>query len=259
MEIRILGSVELCVPGKTAPLLPERVRRLLAALAWRPNEFISDDTAVDQIWGDDLPQRPRDALYTCATRLRRSFAELRPDARCPVIRRRGGYLLAIDSDCIDLHRSRLLISQARNAGREGDPLSAVTMFDRALDLWTGTPLSDLGSSWAAAARVALEHERLSAVIGRLRIELELGHHMESIPMLHQLAAEHPLDEAIAEMLLLALYRSGRQNEALDCFNHIRHRLVEQLGDEPGAALQRLHQKVLCRDRSLDPQHSLVMA
>ncbi|NUV62306.1 AfsR/SARP family transcriptional regulator [Streptomyces sp. CAI-85] len=238
--------------------MPERVRRFLAALAWRPNSFVADDAAVEQVWGDDPPQRPRDALYTCATRLRRAFAERRLDAPCPVIRRAGGYVLMVDPGCIDLHRSRRLVCQARNAAREGDPVAAVALYDSALELWSGIPLSDLGSPWAAAARISLEQERLANVIGRLRIDLRLGHHMENVPVLHRLAADHPFDEAIAEMLMLALYRSGRQTEALGCFDLMRRRLIDQLGDEPGAALRELQQKVLCRDPSLEPGHELVV-
>ncbi|MEV0300117.1 AfsR/SARP family transcriptional regulator [Streptomyces prasinus] len=258
MEIRILGPVGLCGPGEKASVMPERVRRFLAALAWRPNDFVADDAAVEQVWGDDLPRRPRDALYTCATRLRRAFVEHRLDAPCPVIRRAGGYVLMVDPGCVDLHRSRRLVSQARNAAREGDPVSAVALYDSALELWTGIPLSDLGSPWASAARIALEREWLANVIGRLRIDLQLGHHIENVPVLHQLAVDHPFDEVVAEMLMLALYRSGRQNEALGCFDLIRRRLVEQLGDEPGATLQELHRKVLCRDPSLELHHELVM-
>ncbi|MEU4266225.1 AfsR/SARP family transcriptional regulator [Streptomyces sp. NPDC025273] len=239
--------------------MPERTRRLLAALAWRPAEFVSDEEAVEQIWGEDRPQRPRDALYTCATRLRRAFGHFRPGAAGPVIRRTGGYVLAIDPSCVDLRRARRLIVQAHGADRLGDLESALALYDSALELWSAVPLSGLGSSWASAARVALERERHAASVGRLRIALQLGRHLESAPALHQLAADHPFDEVVAEMLMLALHRSGRQNEALDCFHTVRSLLVEQLGDEPGPALQELHRKVLCRDDSLGLRRDSVVA
>jgi DNA-binding SARP family transcriptional activator len=248
MDIRILGSVELHAPGKVPASMPERVRRLLAALAWRPAEFVSDEEAVGQVWGEDRPQHPRDALYTCATRLRRAFSSR--SAAGPVIRRPGGYVLAVDPSSVDLHRARRLIVRAGSAERHGDLESAIALYDDALGLWSAVPLSGLGSSWASAARVALGRERHAASLGRIRIALRLGRHLESVPQLHQLAAEHPLDETVAEMLILALHRSGRQNEALDCFHTVRSLLVEQLGDEPGPTLQELHRKVLCRDGSL---------
>lgn len=250
MEIRILGSVELRVPGEKSFVIPESGRRLLAALAWQPNQFISDETVVEHVWGEEPPQHPRDALYTCASRLRRSFGECQGDSRSRLIRRRGGYVLAIDPHHIDLHRSRLLIGRARRASRAGDHPSALALFDRALDLWAAVPLSDLGSSWAAAVRLALEQERLSALVDRLRTDLLLGHHVESVPLLHRLVTEHPFDEVLTEMLMTALYRSGRQNESLKSFERIRWHLLEELGDDPGILLRELHGRILRRDPSL---------
>ncbi|TDC63472.1 AfsR/SARP family transcriptional regulator, partial [Streptomyces hainanensis] len=243
MEIRLLGSVRLRVPGTQVDLASERVRSLLAALAWRADEFVSDELVIDQIWGGELPRHPRAALYTCATRLRRAL----PAGHSLVLRRRGGYLLAVDPAAVDLHRFRRLVAQARDAVRGRDEPVALALFDRALALWDDRPLSDLTTAWAASARVTLERELLTARIGRAELGLRLARHAEEIPFLHQLAEQHPLDETIAGMLMLALHRSGRQGEALASYDGIRRRLVDQLGDEPGPALRELHARILRRD------------
>ncbi|TDC75766.1 hypothetical protein E1283_11510 [Streptomyces hainanensis] len=220
-------------------------------MAWNPNEFLPDGVVIDQLWDGDLPQHPRDALYTCANRLRSTLAlALAPGYRQPLIRRRGGYLLAVDPSSVDLHLFRRLVSRARTGARRNDDLGAIALYDRALALRAGTPLSDLGSAWATRARATLEEESRAALQARATIRLRLGHHTEEIPALRQLAERHPLDESVAELLMLALYRSGRQGDALACFSRIRRGLIERLGDEPGNALTALHQRILHRDPEL---------
>lgn len=247
----MLGSVELRLHGQGARTTSERARRLLALLAWQPNEFVSDEAAIEQIWDDKVPRHPRDALYTCATRLRHAFGTGPQAGRVdPVVRRRGGYLLTVSADSVDLHRFRQLVRMAREMADRSDLAVARQILDRAFTTWGGTPVADLRSDWAARVRVALERERLAASIDRAALGLRLGRHAEEVPTLYGLLEEHPLNEAIAGLLMLALHRSGCQNEALACFALVRQRTVEQLGDEPGCALQELHQAVLCRDPRL---------
>ncbi|GGW86042.1 hypothetical protein GCM10010297_03620 [Streptomyces malachitofuscus] len=251
VQIRLLGSVELRAHGKIVRTELGRVRRLLALLAWQPNEFVSDHEAIQQVWDDKTPRHPRDALYTCATRLRHVFAEVGDTSgrgNTVVVRRRGGYLLAFPADSIDLHRFRRLVQQAREAVRQSDLVDARQLFDRALMLWEGAPLADLGSGWAERARTSLEQERLTVLTGSADIGLRLGGFPGDIPVLYRLADEHPLNEEVAGLLMLALYRSGRESEALTCYARMRSRTIEYLGDEPGAALRRIQQAVLRRDR-----------
>ncbi|MFI5753669.1 BTAD domain-containing putative transcriptional regulator [Streptomyces sp. NPDC051569] len=250
MEIRILGSVEARVNDLPVELRSERARRLLALLARQPFEFVADDFLIDRVWDDDRPVRPRDALYTCASRLRQALRGSRGRPADLLSRRRGGYLLSVDPQAVDLHRFRFLVRSARDAVRRAERTPALDLFDQALALWRGTPLLDLGSSWSDRVRVGLERELLSVRVDRSQLALSLGRHLESVPSLYQLAEEHPLDEAIAELLIQALYRSGRQGESLACFASIRQRLVQELGDGPGASLHQLHSRVLRRDPSL---------
>lgn len=251
MEIRILGSVAVRVDGAPVDLRSDKTRRFLALLAWQPDEFLADDFLIDRIWEENLPVRPRDALYTCASRLRHALGDgVRRTPSSPLCRRRGGYLLAIESQSVDLHRFRVLARSAREALRLGDETRAIELFDDALALWGGTPLADLDSAWSVRARVGMARELLSAQIDRARLAVRLGNHGETIPALYQLAEEYPLDETIAQLQMEALYRCGRQSESLACFAGIRKRLVLELGVEPGAALHDLHGRILRRDSSL---------
>ncbi|WP_461031916.1 AfsR/SARP family transcriptional regulator [Streptomyces mayteni] len=253
MDIRLLGSVRLRTGGRGIAPASERARQLLALLAWDPGEFLPDGAVIDQLWGSEPPQHPRDALYTCANRLRRTLAPALPaGAEHPLIRRRGGYELAVDPSAVDVHRFRRLVSRARTAAWRNDDTGAVSLYDRALALRTGTPLSDLGSAWATRARATLEDEWCAALQARVGIRLRLGHHTEEVPGLRELVERHPLDESLAELLMLALYRSGRQSDALTCFNRIRRALVERLGNEPGDRLRTLHQRILRQDPGLVP-------
>ncbi|AXG78391.1 AfsR/SARP family transcriptional regulator [Streptomyces paludis] len=255
MEIRILGSVHIRVNGVPVELRSEKTRSLLALLAQQPNEYLSDAFVIDRIWEEELPVRPRDALYTCASRLRHAFGEGTHHLPGEVVRRsRGGYLLNVPPHTIDLHRFRSLARSARDAVRRGSrgatTEEALSLLDDALALWRGTPMSDLQSSWSARARLTLEQELLSARIDRAQLAMRLGRQRETVPALYELAEEHPLDETVTALLMEALYRSGRQNESLACFTTIHHRLVLELGDGPGFALHELHGRILRRDPTL---------
>ncbi|WP_203863023.1 AfsR/SARP family transcriptional regulator [Plantactinospora mayteni] len=237
----------------------ERARGLLAALAWQPGQFVSDETAIRQIWGDELPQHPRDSLYTCANRLRQAFSRADPAAaESPVRRERGGYLLAIEPSVVDLHRFRCSLHRARSAARLGDDATAIELFDHALALWQTVPLPDLGSDWAARARTQLQHEYSSARIGRAATGLRLGRHVEDTPELYGLAREHPLDERVAGLLMTALYRGGRRQDALDHYADVRSRLVGELGTDPGAELRDLQARILRHEPLPDGREPLMV-
>lgn len=250
MEIELLGLVELRASGKSIAAIPEKIRQFLAALAWQPNQLLSDETVIRNIWADSPPQNPRAVLYTYASRLRQLFREYEKLDRSPLVRHSGGYVLDVDPRCIDLHRFRLLVSQGRQASRARDDWAAIELFDQALHLWGTVPLANIRSSWATIARVGLEHERLAVLVDQLRTMLLLGRHLEVLPLLRALVAKNPLDEKLTAMLMVALCRCGRSSEALHLFREIRKRLIEELGIYPGAPLQDLHNKILSEDHSI---------
>jgi DNA-binding SARP family transcriptional activator len=251
VKIQLLSSVKVRGRGATVRPESESARRLLASLAWQPGQFVSDDTVIQQIWDDQLPQHPRGSLYTCANRLRQALWRADPVAdKSPLLRERGGYLLAVEPQAVDLYGFRDCVRQARNAMRDGDDATAIELFDRGLALWGSRPLPDVGSDWAARARVQLHHELWSARIGRAEAGLRLGRHVEDTPDLYRLAKENPLDERVACLLLTALYRGGRQQDALNHYAEVRTRLVAEVGDGPGADLRELHARILRREPSL---------
>ncbi|WP_405950368.1 AfsR/SARP family transcriptional regulator [Streptomyces prunicolor] len=249
--IQLLGCVELCTAAGERVGIPERARRLLASLAWSPNTFVPDRTLVQQVWDDERPRHPRDALYTQAARLRKAIRDCQCiGTRADLLRRRGGYVLAMASDVVDLQRFRDLARAGVNHERDGDPQSALRVLGKALSLWHGEPLSDIHSPWADTARLTLQQEYRAAALLAAELSLCCRRPEECLPQLLQLTSLHPLDESVAGMLMIALHRSGRQDEALNCFQDIRDRMIEQIGDEPGPRLRGLHQMVLRRDAEL---------
>ncbi|MEU6769526.1 BTAD domain-containing putative transcriptional regulator [Streptomyces sp. NPDC046853] len=251
VRIQLLGCVEVRTGKGEAVDVPEGARRLLTCLAWNPNDMVTDDTMVDRIWDSCCPQHPRQTLYTHAARLRKALREV-ADTELPVEvhRRRGGYLLSCDETAIDLFRFRGTVQRARAHARAEEPQEALRLFEEALALWRGMPLSGLSSHWADSVRAALGHEYRAAIVRLIGLSLRHGGCDEYLPVLHRVSADHPLDERIAGLLMITLYRSGRQGEALDSFSAIRRQMIDELGDEPGQQLRSLHAQILKRDSSL---------
>ncbi|MER5549019.1 AfsR/SARP family transcriptional regulator [Streptomyces sp. NPDC002589] len=250
MQIRLLGAVTVKDDNRTHALRSQSARTLLALTAWRCNEYISDEKAIGDIWGDEPPQHARDALYTCASRIRRTLSHAAGGVQQAILtRRRGGYCLHIDPDQIDLHQFRALVSRARTALHSANDLLAIEDYESAQALWSGALMADINSPWAARARITAGQEWLSAETERISAALRLQRHSEVIPRLYQLADDYPLDETIASMLMLALHQSGRTAEALASFSRIRREMIMQLGDGPGPELRSLHHQVLRRQNS----------
>ncbi len=251
MNVQLLGCIELRTDRGVRVSASPAVGALLAALAWSPNTFVADQDIIDRLWEDRSPAHPRNALYTLATRLRKALLSVGAEsAACDVVRRRGGYVLAIDEEAVDRCRFRTRVQQARGASCRGEHEQALSLFEEALSLWHGDPLSDIRTGWADGVRVTLRHEWRTAVLNGAEVGLRLDRHDEYVPQLHRLATLHPLDERVAGLLMLALYRSGRQDEALRCFHRIRSGLVDGLGDEPGRELRSLHERILLRDEDI---------
>ncbi|MDT0445073.1 AfsR/SARP family transcriptional regulator [Streptomyces johnsoniae] len=249
VEIRLLGSVELrAANGARLDPGPPQQRCVLAVLAMSPGRAVTAETLIDRVWPRQPPGHVRDVLYTYISRLRRVLRRLGDGAGGPVLRRgAGGYLLDVPRNAVDLHRARHLA--ARAAGGE-DAARAAELLAEAAALWRGTPLSGLRGEWAEGVRVGLERELVTLLTDRFAQELRLARHADVVPALSAAVLDHPLAEPLAEQLMLALYRSGRQADALAAYTRTRQRLAAELGAEPGAALRRLHQRILRRDPGL---------
>ncbi|MFC5056587.1 AfsR/SARP family transcriptional regulator [Saccharothrix xinjiangensis] len=240
----MLGPVQALVGGRIVDLGPARQRCVLAVLLVEANRWVSADLLLDRVWGERVPFSGRTPLYSYLSRLRRV---VRATGEVDIVRRAGGYELVVDETAVDVHRFHHLVADARVAT---DGERAVVLFEHALSLWRGEPLADLDSPWVEEMRAELDRRRLAAELDHADLRLRLGRHAEALARLTALVATHPLDERLAAQYLLALYRSGRQADALDHYHHLRTRLADELGADPGPALRELHQRILAAEPAL---------
>ncbi|MFC0430721.1 BTAD domain-containing putative transcriptional regulator [Kutzneria buriramensis] len=241
MEFGVLGEVTADVAGEPVVLGPARQRLVLAILLVDANRVVSVDDLVRRVWGDDPPQRARGTLQSYVSRLRRAVGSAR------LLARSGGYVLVAERTAVDVQRFRDLGDQARAATTDAQ---AVTLLTEALGLWRGEALAGLEGTWASAERDRLHQQRLLAQHDLADARLRLGHGEDLVDELSARLTEHPLDERVAGQYLLALYRAGRAADALELYRRMRTRLAEELGTDPGPALQELHQRILRADPSL---------
>ncbi|PRY44534.1 AfsR/SARP family transcriptional regulator [Umezawaea tangerina] len=242
MELRLLGDVGVWRDGRAVDAGPARQRCVLAALLVDAGRVVSTDVLVDRVWGGRPPQRSRETLGSYASRLRRVLA----DSGATVRRQAGGYVLRVPPDAVDLHRFRDLCARARAA----DDQRAAGLLTEALALWRGEALTGVGGEWAEIERDRLRHERWGAEHDLTDVLLRLGHGEDLVADLSARVAHRPLDERVAGQYLLALHRAGRTADALAHYREVRRRLVDELGTDPGAALQDLHHRILAADPEL---------
>jgi DNA-binding SARP family transcriptional activator/tetratricopeptide (TPR) repeat protein len=241
VDIRLLGGVDVGAGTATIDIGHARQRCVLAVLLVEANRAVSVEQLVDRVWGDRrLPADPANAVQTYVSLLRRAFAGV-PEVA--ISRGSGRYTLSVDPAHVDLHRFRELVALARATDDDG----AAGLLGTALALWRGDPFAGVDSAWISAMRATLVQQRQAARLDLIDLELRRGRHAEVLAELVEQGAEHPMDEGFASRRMLALYRSGRQGEALAEYRRIRRRLAEELGTEPGPALQRLHQLLLAGD------------
>ncbi len=243
-EFGVLGAVEARINGGPVDLGHARQRCVLGVLLVEASRPVPVEQLIDRVWGEDAPQRAAGALYSYLSRLRRAVANA---PGVGIERRPGGYLLTVDPQAVDLHRFRRLVTLARTS--ESDQ-PAAELFAQALDLWRGEPFAGLDTPWLTSMRHMMLSERVAAELDRNDALLQLGRHGELLPALSAAVVEHPLDERLAEQLMLALYRCGRQADADEQYRRIRRCLADELGSDPGAALRRLHERILAADPSL---------
>jgi DNA-binding SARP family transcriptional activator len=249
MDYRILGPLEVLAPDGPVPLGGAKQRALLAVLLLHANEVVSTDRLIDALWGEGPPETALKALQVHVSQLRKALG-------ADVIRTRPpGYSLEVARDELDLDRFRRMHEEA-GASAGSRPARARELLAEALALWRGPPLADLTYATFAQAEIArLEEMRIAAIEDRIAADLELGRAAGLIGELEPLSAAHPHRERLRGQLMLALYRSGRQAEALDVFREARAVLTEELGIEPGRGLRELHQAILEQDASLDRERT----
>lgn len=250
MEFRILGPLELRNGSEEIPLRGPKQRGLLAVLLLNANHVVSLDRLVDELW-EDPPTTAAQAVQVYVSKLRKLFVSVGPGAP-RVVTRSPGYMLELDPSTVDLHRFESLVEAGRRALDQGDAQAAAGQLGDALDLWSGPALGGfVEEPFAQPARARLEELQLAARELRSEAGLVLGRHAALVVELTGLVEEHPLRERIRGQLMLALYRSGRQAEALQVYHETRTLLVEELGLEPSQALQQLERAILVHDPALD--------
>jgi DNA-binding SARP family transcriptional activator len=251
MEFLILGPLEASDGGRKLPLGGAKQRALLALLLLHANEVVSSDRLIDELWGEAGSRDAAKSLSVAVSRLRKTLAPGRPAGEQDglLVTRAPGYELRLAPGQLDLKRFEQLVAEARTAT---DPATAAETLRDALALWRGQPLADLAYEPFAHAHIArLEELRLATLEERLRADLELGRHAELVGELESLVAEHPLREHFHGQLMLALYRSGRQAEALEAYQAARTALTGELGIEPSRELRELQEAILRQEIALD--------
>jgi DNA-binding SARP family transcriptional activator len=224
MEFRILGPLEvLGAGGQPLEISGTRARRLVVALALNPGDALTSDRLIDLVWGDDLPAHAANALQVQVSKLRRSLGE------GVLVTRGRAYILDVPPEAVDGHRFEAQVASAHAARDAGEHGPAFALLRDALALWRGPALVDLDHPDARAQAARLEELRLSASERRADCGLDLGRHEEVVAELEALVAQHPLREGLHARLMLALYRSGRQAEALRVFQAVRRTLGDELG------------------------------
>jgi DNA-binding SARP family transcriptional activator len=252
MEFRILGPLEVREDGRIVLLGGTKQRAVLALLVLNANRVVSTDRLIDHVWGDDPPATAVTALQGHVSALRKALGS---DV---ITTRQPGYVLHADPAQIDIGRFDELRAEARAALAEGDPGAAAGKLRAALALWRGEALADIVfEPFAQEESARLEDLRLATLEDRIEADLVLGRDAELVSELEGLVAANPLRERLRAQLMLALYRSGRQAEALDAYGRARQRFVSELGIEPGPVLRDLERRILAQDPTLDIERRAV--
>jgi DNA-binding SARP family transcriptional activator len=248
-DFRILGPLEVSYNGRAVPIRAAKQRVLLAVLLADADRVVPVETLATRLWASVLPRAHRNTVQNYVMRLRRALVSSGgPD---PVVTRPNGYAVEIGEQQLDVRRFDALVRRAKHAATEGRLEQVCAVLSQALTLWRGQPLVDAPSEYLHREFVpALTESRLNAIELRIAAAISLGRHQDVLAELRELTTNHPLREQFWAQRMLALYRSGRQAEALVCYRTIHRLLDDELGIYPGAELQRLHQQVLTADPEL---------
>lgn len=244
MEFRILGPLEGADDGKPIELGGGRQRALLADLLLNAGRSVSRERLIDDLWGERIPATATKMVQVYVSRLRKvlpaGLLETRP----------SGYALELDRGALDLHRFEGLAADGREQLSAGDAAGAADRLREALELWRGPALAGLGEPFAVAESARLEEARLAALEDRIDADLAVGRHSGLIGELEWLVSHHSHRERLRSQQMLALYRSGRQADALHAYREARRALIEELGIEPSPALRELERRILAQDEEL---------
>ena len=242
MDFRLLGPLEVVDDNRPLELGGAKQRSVLAILLMNANELVTTDQLIDEIWGGTPPAKAAKNVQVQVSRMRKVLDTGR------LTTGPGGYVLHIGPDESDVARFERLAAEAGSAAPQG----AADKLREALALWRGPALADLAYEGFAQPEIArLEEMRLAVLVQRIDADLALGRHAELVGELEALVARHPLQERLRYQLMLALYRSARQAEALEAYRVARRELSEELGLEPSEQLRQLEQAILRQDPSLD--------
>jgi DNA-binding SARP family transcriptional activator len=236
VEFLILGPVDVLDGGRAVPLPAGKPVALLRTLLLNRNRVVSVEDLIDELWGEDPPETAAKALQGHVSQLRKALGADRLSTKPP------GYRLRVDEGELDLDRFEQLVRDGRERLAAGDAKAASRELESALGLWRGPA-------------PGLEERRLAALENRIEADLVLGRHAQLVPELETLVARDPLQERLRGQLILALYRSGRQADALEQYRQTRETLVDQLGIEPSEALQELHRAILRHEPELEARRS----
>jgi YVTN family beta-propeller protein len=249
VEFRILGPLEVLDEGRELPLGPAKERAVLGVLLLHAGDVVSRTQLIDGLWGDSPPATAAKAVNVYVSQVRRTLSR---NGGEPIVTRPPGYVLDLDAEALDAARFQRLATAAREREQAGELEAAAALMREAIRLWRGPAMAGLELEGAALNDLArLEELRFAAELDLVDYQLALGEHERLVPELERLVAQHPLDERLRGQLILALYRSGRQADALQAYRETRETLVETLGIEPSAPLQRLERAILNHDPALE--------
>jgi DNA-binding SARP family transcriptional activator/ABC-type branched-subunit amino acid transport system substrate-binding protein len=242
-----LGPLEVVEGNRRLALGGPKQRAVLVILLLHRGEVVSTDRLIDELWEERPPATAAKTVQVYVSNLRKALGN------GLLVTQGRGYLLRTTPGQLDLDRFDALVGEARRALRDGKARDGSDRFREALTLWRGRALEDFAyEGFAQSARAQLEEQRLAALEDRIDADLALGEHAALVSELESLVREHPLRERLHQQLLLALYRSGRQADALEHYQSARRALIDQLGIEPGPALRELERSILAQDPSLEP-------
>jgi DNA-binding SARP family transcriptional activator/DNA-binding beta-propeller fold protein YncE len=253
VEFGILGSLQVVREGSPVPLGGHKQRILLALLVTNANRVVATDRLIDTLWGERLPVSAANMLQGHVSHLRRSLGDNGTTAPSSLEYAPPGYVLRLSPEQLDAQRFELLLTAAKDHRAAGDAREAVRLLEAGLALWRGPALADLADVPELGPEITrLEELRLHAIEEHIDAELECGRHGELVPQLRSLVQQHPLRERFHAQLMLALYRAGRQAEALTAYRDTHRRLRDELGVEPTAELRELERAILQHDPALTP-------
>ena len=242
LDLRVLGPLEAHGDRGSIPLGGQKQRALLGLLVLNAGRVVATDRLLDELWGEQPPRTAATSLQNMVSNLRKALGAERLETRPP------GYRLCVEQEETDLGRFERLVADARPLS--GEQRSQV--LSSALALWRGAPLADFAFETFAQSEIRrLEERRLVTLEERIEADLDGGRHSELVAELEALVEQHPFRERLRAQLMIALYRAGRQAEALQAYHDARRALVDELGIEPGRPLQELFSRILRQDRSLE--------